>query len=117
MPDYKQTSISGTSWQRAWRVECENPLDGQRQITFHEEQVLNAAGQAIRTPVGSLRVHLTADNALTSFPLLDPDTGAQLGTATYAQVYRMLHSLYMHTAQLRDMLANESSPQPDSESE
>lgn len=105
MPDYKQTTINGTSWQRAWRVECENPLQGQRQITFHEEQVLNAGNQQIRTPVGSLRVQLTADNALTSFPLLDPDTGAQLGTATYAQVYRMLHSLYMHSAAERDALA------------
>lgn len=55
--------------------------------------------------MGSLRVHLTADNALTSFPLLDPDTGAQLGTATCAQVYRMLHSLYMHSAAERDALA------------
>lgn len=102
MPDYKQTAVTGTSWQRAWRVECENPLSGKREVIFHEEQVLNAADQQIRTPVGSLRVPLTADNALTSFPLLDPDTGAQLGTATYAQVYRMLHSLYMHSATQRD---------------
>lgn len=102
MPDYKQTTINGTSWQRAWRVECENPLQGQRQITFHEEQVLNAAGQAIRTPAGSVSVQFDLQNALTTFPLLDPDSGAQLGTATYAQVYRMLHSLYMHSATQRD---------------
>ncbi len=102
MPDYKQTTINGTSWQRAWRVECENPLQGQRQITFHEEQVLNAAGQAILSPAGSVSVQFDLQNALTTFPLLDPDTGAQLGTATYAQVYRMLHSLYMHSATQRD---------------
>ena len=115
MPDYKQTTINGTSWQRAWRVECENPLDGQRQITFHEEQVLNATGQAIRTPAGSVSVHLTADNALTSFPLLDPDTGAQLGTATYAQVYHMLHSLYMHSATQRDAQQLALQEQPDTQ--
>lgn len=105
MPDYKQTTINGTSWQRAWRVECENPLQGQRKITFHEEQVLNAGNQQIRTPVGSVSVQFDLQNALTTFPLLDPDTGAQLGTATYAQVYRMLHSLYMHSAAERDALA------------
>lgn len=115
MPDYKQTAVTGTSWQRAWRVECENPLNGKREVIFHEEQVLNAAGQQIRTPVGSLRVPLTADNALTSFPLLDPDTGAQLGTATYAQVYRMLHSLYMHSAAERDALAEALAEQPEAE--
>lgn len=117
MPDYKQTTISGTSWQRAWRVECENPLQGQRQITFHEEQVLNAGNQQVLTPVGSLRVQLTADNALTSFPLLDPDTGAQLGTATYAQVYRMLHSLYIHTATQRDAQQLALQEQPDTQVE
>lgn len=115
MPDYKQTSISGTSWQRAWRVECENPLQGQRQITFHEEQVLNAAGQQIRTPVGSVSVQFDLQNALTTFPLLDPDTGAQIGTATYLQVYRMLHSLYMHSAAERDALAAALAEQPEAE--
>lgn len=102
MPDYKQTTISGTSWQRAWRAECENPLDGQRSITFHEEQVLNAGGQTIRTPAGSVSVPFDLQNALTPFPLLDPDTGQQIGTATYAQVYRLLHSLYIHAATQRD---------------
>lgn len=117
MPDYKQTSISGTSWQRAWRVECENPLQGQRQITFHEEQVLNAAGQAIRTPAGSVSVQFDLQNALTTFPLLDPDTGAQLGTATYAQVYRMLHSLYIHAATQRDAQQLARQEQPDAQLE
>lgn len=115
MPDYKQTTISGTSWQRSWRVECENPLQGQgqRQITFHEEQVLNAAGQAIRTQAGSVSVQFDLQNALTAFPLLDPDSGAQLGTATYAQVYRMLHSLYIHAAQARDAHQLALQEQPD----
>lgn len=102
MPDYKQTTINGTSWQRAWRVECENPLDSQRQITFHEELVLNAADQTIRSIAGSVSVVFDLQNALTPFDILDPDTGAKLGTATYAQVYRMLHSLYIHAATQRD---------------
>lgn len=117
MPDYKQTTISGTSWQRAWRVECENPLDGQRQITFHEEQVLNAAGQTVRTPAGSVSVRFDLQNALATFPLLDPDTGAQLGTATYAQVYRMLHSLYTHAATQRDAQQLALQEQPDAQLE
>lgn len=115
MPDYKQTTINGTSWKRAWRVECENPLQGQRKITFHEEQVLNAGEQQIRTPTGNMSVRFDTENALTTFPLLDPDTGAQLGTATYAQVYRILHSLYMHSAAERDALTESLAAQPDTE--
>ena len=115
MPDYKQTNIAGTSWQRAWRVECENPLDGQRSITFHEEQVINAGGQQIRMPAGGLQVPLTAENALTGFPLVDPDTGETTGSATYAQVYQLLHSLYMHSAVQRDAKALQAQEQPDTE--
>lgn len=117
MPDYKQTTINGTTWQRAWRVECENPLQGQRKITFHEEQVLNAGNQQIRTPAGSVSVQFDLLNALTTFPLLDPDTGAQVGTATYAQVYRMLHSLYIHTAAQRDAQQLALQEQPDTQVE
>jgi len=117
MPDYKQTAINGTSWQRAWRVECENPLNGKREVIFHEEHVLNAGNRQVRTPVGGLRVQLTEDNALTSFQLLDPDTGEAVGTATYAQVYHMLHSFYMHSATQRDAQHLALQEQPDTQVE
>lgn len=102
MPDYKQTTITGTSWQRAWRVECENPLNGQRHIRFHEEQVVNADGQTISKPVGVVSVPFDAQNAITAFDLLNPETGEKQGTATYAQVYQLLHSFYIHAATSRD---------------
>lgn len=114
MPDYKQTSISGTSWQRAWRVECENPLDGQRAIVFHEELVVvNAGDNVIRTPNGYLGVPFSDANAATQFDLLNPATGETVGSATFAQVYQLLHSLYMHAAHLRDEAAVE--PEVDNE--
>lgn len=113
MPDYKQTTINGTSWQRAWRVECENPLQGQRQITFHEETVANIGDSVMRTPAGSCSLPFDESNAGTEFDLLNPDTGGVIGTSTYAQAYVLLHSLYMHAAQLRDAAAVE--PEIDSE--
>ena len=115
MTDYKQTTINGTSWQRSWRVECENPLQGQRKITFHEEQVLNAGDQQIRTPAGSCSLPFNESSAGTEFDLLNPDTGEVIGTSTYAQAYVLLHSLYMHSAAERDALAAALVEKPDTQ--
>lgn len=111
MPDYKQTTITGTSWQRAWRVECENPLEGQRAIVFQEEVVVNAGAEVIRTPNGYVGVPFSSANANTEFDLLDPATGEAVGKATYTQVYQMLHSLYIHAATQRDAQEQASLPQ------
>lgn len=102
MPDYKASLITGTAWQRAWRVTCENPLDGQRSMTFEEERVLLTGMGPTTMPAGRLGMALTPASATTEFMLLDPDTGEQLGKATYADAYQMLHSLYIHAAQQRD---------------
>lgn len=115
MPDYKQTTITGTSWQRAYRVECENPLDGHRAIVFHEELVVNAGDNVLRTPNGYLGVPFSEANAATQFDLLDPATGEAVGTATFAQVYQMLHSLYIHSALQRDAAQEQFAEQPETD--
>jgi hypothetical protein len=99
MPNYKQTTVSGESWQRCYSVTMRNPLEGAKQVVFAEETVVDVGGQQTRFPATGCFQAFDADG---EFPLLDPVTGLQVGTATHAQVYALLYSLYMDTAAKRD---------------
>lgn len=100
MPNYKETTISGSSYIRAHRVIINNPYQGIPTISFQEEEVLNVNGQVIQQQKESVNESLTDPSA--SFPLVDPTTGDSLGEATYGQIYVLLHSLYLHLAAKRD---------------
>lgn len=103
MADYKQTSIAGDSWVRSNRVVVENGRGGTPAITFAEERIINTASGEFAQNIGSVSEPFTNDNAIESFNLLNPETGAVIGSATYQEVYVMLHSLYMHIATKRDL--------------
>ena len=45
---------------------------------------------------------VTPEKYTTEFPLLNPVTGEQIGTAKYQDIYVMLHSLYYYLADVRD---------------
>lgn len=104
MPNYKEQAVSGTAWLRAYRLTCNNGHD-QKTVWFDEERVILAPdGERITaTTIGmGCGATLDAATAATPFALLD-DSGSPTGqTATYADAYRLLMSLYYHVATLRD---------------
>ena len=106
MADYKQTTLAGTAYTRAVSVTVANPLTGVKAINFFEEQVVNLGAEVLMRPQGGFQEAFTTENANSEFEMLNPETGEPLGqTATYAQLYGMLHSLYLHLAVRRDAAA------------
>lgn len=98
--NYQQTTVTGEAWTRAARVVIENPLDATPSVNFVEERVINLPDQQVKTPTANV-VEPFADPT-EAFDLLDPETGAVIGSATYQDVYVMLHALYLHCAAKRD---------------
>jgi len=100
MPNYNESAVSGTSWQRCHTVTVRNPLGGLPAIEFAEERVIVLDGQQIKQWVAGCGATFSQDG---SFPLLDPTTNAPTGvTMSHTALYIALYSLYMQTAAARD---------------
>jgi hypothetical protein len=103
MPNYKQTTIDGTSWQRAHSVTVTNPLNGTPRIEFGEERVIVLAGEMINQWAAGCSKDFSPTG---DFPLLNPETNAPLGASmTHTDLYVALYSLYMQTVAERDVAA------------
>lgn len=104
MADYKESSVNGTSWQRAVRVVVENPYGGVSSINFVEEKAINLGDRVITQPIANLSCPFDPQ---ATFPGLDPSTGLPVGRdITHAEVYALLYSLYMNLATARDGAGN-----------
>ena len=117
MQNYKETTVSGTSYVRANEVSIKNALNGYKGIMFVEEEVSILGEKILRENVGPIHQEFSAENASTEFELLNPVTNEPIGsTATYQDVYVLLFSLYYHLAAARDAAnetANEVTTQPE----
>lgn len=104
MSDYRQKTIEGQSWVRSPRFYGENPITGGTpSITYQEEEAISLGeGDVITRAMGSITQPFVPENYNETFPLLDPQTGAVIGEATFQQLFIMLHSHYYHTAGKRD---------------
>lgn len=112
MSNYKEADISGTEYQRARLVSINNELDRPKTVTFVEELVSIIGNTKLHRDIGQIEETFSADTVLTEIPLLNPETGEQIGaTMTYQQLYVALHSLYMFLANRRDNAPVEE-PQP-----
>lgn len=100
MSNYKEQTISGSAWQRANLVQIHNTLNATPTIVFYEEEAVMLPSGVVTKHVGQL-TEIFSD-PLKEFNLVHPETGDVLGTATYQQIYLILHSLYMHLAYIRD---------------
>jgi hypothetical protein len=100
--DYKQSSVTGESWQRCLHIEINNPSGATPSIRFDEERrIALADGTSIGTPAGSIQKDFTDPTAV--FQLLDPATGNPVGSViSHGEVYAILWSLYMSLAVTRD---------------
>lgn len=103
MPDYKETTVAGAAYTRAYQVVIANPLVGTKAINFLEERVINFDNDQIRQQIGGVQEPFTPENLTEEFPLLNPVDGTPLGMAMqYRDLYAALHSLYFHVAGKRD---------------
>ena len=103
MPNYRETTTSGTSYTRAHTVVINNDLNF-KNIEFQEERVfVMEDGETLNKRLGHLDCDFTPETAATVFPVIDPETGEDTGaTASYGEVYALLFSVYMHMAAERD---------------
>ena len=103
--NYKQQINSGdmVSWRRCDEININNPLNGIPQIAFHEEDIKSLPnGEIIKQPVGNLYEHFTSENFNKTFNVLNPADDSVIRQLTYAEVYAVMYSLYLHLADLRD---------------
>ena len=104
MSNYKEQALTGSEWQRSYRVTIVNQYGGIPAIVFDEEKIaaLNN-GTRVNTPAGQLREEMA--DPTTAFVLMHPLTGDTIGTARYGDLHVMLYSLYLHLAAARDTVA------------
>lgn len=108
--NYKEYSGAASIWTRCYELTIYNPYASNfKSIDFYEEQLTKVRGEVIsykKLGSTSTSIDVTTDLEKT-FELLNPETGEVIGTATYAQLYTMLHSLYIKTAIKRDEISAE----------
>lgn len=93
-PNYKQSEVTGTQWQRAIRVVIENPFGGVPSINFVEETATQLGDSVITQPCSNL----TCD-----FDVSNP---------AHVEIYDKLNALYMALAEIRDSAQSSAEPQP-----
>jgi hypothetical protein len=100
VPNYNESSISGTAYTRCNQVVINNPKGGVPSMAFLEERFIELGADSIARPVGAINASFRADGV---FQLIDPTTGEPTGTVmTHEQVYAVLYSLYISEALARD---------------
>ena len=109
MPDYREDTVIGYSWQRCCQIVIDNTRGATPTVRFDEQRVI-AMGDAgeVRTPVGTLAVEFDPSHVI---PLRDPRTGELTGeTTTYGAAYALLYSAYLDAALARDAAAAPADP-------
>lgn len=101
MADYKESTVSGTAWQRARLVQINNERGTVPAITFVEERIVVLDDdRSLSNDVSQL---VESYDAAKEFDLYDPVTLEPTGDkATHEQLYGLLFGLYMTLAQARD---------------
>lgn len=119
--NYKQTNLAGTSWVRCKSISITNPLPGgtevsydsitKRQILtpivptayFQEEKVISIDDVQNTIDIGICTKKFNPTDIIN---LRNPETGGLVGTtATHGDLYVLLYSLYLQTAEERDATA------------
>ncbi len=72
-------------------------------IAFEEEIVTNLpTGNVFVEPVSDSQLLQPFGDGTEVFDILDPDTDEAISTSNFKDVYKVLYSLYRHTAKKRD---------------
>jgi len=101
MADYKNSNVSGESYQRGKIMSFYNILNKPPVVKIEEEIIYNLADEIVVKPAGSILVEVTDLDK--EFQLRNPITGELLESfVKYSDLYTMLYSLYWHLALERD---------------
>lgn len=103
MPNYKESNIAGTKWQRACRVTIENTLNATPKAIFVEEEVSIIEDTTTHKLVGSLSYTVDPNEMVNMVDLEtnEPtETQYPVGLAQW-----IIYSLYWKKAQERDLAA------------
>lgn len=84
MADYKESTVTGSKWQRAVRVCIENPYNGTPSIMFVEEEAVNLGDKVITNLVANLSCAFDTNNVL------------------HTELYTKLNELYVLLREERD---------------
>jgi len=87
--NYKQTDVAGEKWQRACRVQIDNPIGKNPSILFVEEEVVNLGDKQYTELVANLSAPFDVNNQL------------------HVELYTKLNELYTLLRTARDEAANE----------
>ena len=101
MPDYNETQISGTSWQRCNQVLITNPRHGAPTISLSEETIFLAGQKELSESLPGIRFTFDPNIII---QMRNPETGEEIAgvTMTGAEVYAVMFSLYIQKAIERD---------------
>lgn len=100
MPDYKETSVTGTQWQRCNCVHIDNPHNAQPMVTFAEEEVVALQGNSFTKPSTQIVFPFNPDDVV---QLRNPQDGVLTGNSmTAAEIYVAIYSFYIQKAYERD---------------
>lgn len=113
MANYKETNLAGVSWVRCKNITITNPIAGAVEsgslkpliptAYFKEEKVISIDGIQNTIDVG---ICYKSFNPTDVINLRNPETGELIGTtATHEELYVLLYSLYLQTAEERDAAA------------
>ena len=104
MADYKESTIAGTKYTRAKRINIENPKDALPYVVFLEEDVFNLGdGQSYTNDSGNL--FLNFDDPSMEIPIRNPADWSLTGqTATLGELDVLIASLYWKLASDRDAM-------------
>ena len=103
MANYKESNVTGITWQRCNRIDIRNPYEEPKFAVFIEEEITDFGNDKIvKSPVGQILADFTDPSIIVN--LINPETGESLNSSiTYQDIYIMLHSLYIQLATQRDI--------------
>ncbi len=100
MPNYKETTATGTQYVRCNHIAINNPLNEQSMVVFNEQTVLFLGDETIVRSADGCQLLVEPAAEIT---VLDPATNLPTGeVVTHGRLYQLLYSAYIQTALERD---------------
>ena len=102
--NYKETNLSGSSYQRCNRVQIVNNYDQVPYIVFGEEKIINMGDEIVHQGVNTQNCTSQFDPVAGEISIRNPLTGELTGSSvTHTELYTILYSLYLQVAEERDI--------------
>lgn len=101
---YKKTTVGDAyTYVRPYQTISTGPLAGPNTLTIFEEKITVLSDLSVsRSDLGTPELQHTVVDPNETFNIVDPTTGATIGTKTVAALKVEMYSLYLYLAALRD---------------